>query len=142
MLCHDWIIARADNRSLTKEQFARARCGVTDEDLDGELSLECRAQVDVVLQELKPARLKRLDRMNRWGLESFIPLVIKPTALGREWQQAKRLAPALTKEDFLEKYFGVPSNVISRFPWAEGLKCYLEKFPPHPRRHQSTNECR
>ena len=104
MLCHDWIIAKANDRSLTKEQFARARCGVTDQDLKGELSLEYRARVDAVLQELKPARIKRLDQKNR-VFDSFIPLALATPGLRPRMATGKATCAGTAKRRFFAELF-------------------------------------
>ena len=104
-----WIYEKTLNPSLTKEQFAKQRLGITDEDLEGEYSSDHRPKVDALLQELKPARMKQLDEGQRGALETIYPLLITyPQYLARKWREAKQHSPALTKEDFLQDFFGWP----------------------------------
>jgi hypothetical protein len=56
----DWNWEKARRPLLTKEQFAKERLGITDQDLTGDYALDHRAKIDAILQELKPARIKRL----------------------------------------------------------------------------------
>jgi len=128
-LYQDWIYERTLNPSLTKEQFAKKRLGITDEDLEGEYSINRRAEVDALLQELKPARMKQLDEGQRRALETIYPLVITyPQYLARKWQEAKQHSQALTKEDFLQEFFGWPRD-RKRLPVeADMIREYLEKL--------------
>lgn len=107
----DWNYEKTLNPSLTKEQFAKKRLGITDEDLKGEHSSDHRPKVDALLQELKPARMKQLDEGQRRALEIIYPLVITfDQNLARQWREAKQHSPALTKEDFLRDFFGWPRD--------------------------------
>ena len=103
----DWIYEKTLNPSLTKEQFARKRLSITDEDLKGKYSSVHRPKVDALLQELKPARMKRLGEGHRRALETIYPLIITfDQRLALQWREAKQQSPALTKEDFLQEFFG------------------------------------
>jgi hypothetical protein len=125
----DWNWEKARRPLLTKEQFAKERLGITDQDLTGDYALDHRAKIDAVLQELKPARLKRLAEGERNALETIVPLVATADQfLAREWQEAKRVAPALTKEDFVLSYCGAPADAKSSPHWAEVVEDYLEKL--------------
>lgn len=111
-LYHDWIHDRALNPALTKEQFAKRRLGITDEDLKGYCEEEHRLKVDALLQHLKPARMRQsLVADQREGLEQVLLLLLtEPQYLAQKWREAKQHSPALTKEDFLQKFFGGPSD--------------------------------
>ena len=68
-------------------------------------------QVDALLQELKPARMNQLDEGQRRALELVYPLAITyPQHLARKWREAKQHSPALTKEEFLQDFFGWPHD--------------------------------
>jgi hypothetical protein len=75
-LYQDWIYEKTLNPSLTKEQFAKNRLGITDEDLEGDYGSDHRPKVDALLQELKPARMKQLDEGQRGALEIVFSGVI------------------------------------------------------------------
>lgn len=79
-LYRDWIYEKTFNSSLTKEQFAKARLGITDEKLNGGQSERWHKQLQALLQELKPARMKYLDEGQRRALELIYPLVLKASA--------------------------------------------------------------
>lgn len=79
-LLRDWIYERTLDPSVTKETFAMRRLGVTAEDLAGEYGSAHRPKVDAILQELKPARMKRLDEGQRRSLEILYPLIVKHSA--------------------------------------------------------------
>lgn len=103
----DWIHDSTLNPSLTKEQFAKQRLGIKDEDLKEEDSAYHRYRMNALLQKLKPARMKRLDEGQRRALEIIYPLVITfDQRLAVQWREAKQQSPALTKEDFLQEFFG------------------------------------
>jgi hypothetical protein len=106
-----WTQKKALNPSLTKEQFAKEHLSISDEDLKGEYSSDHRTKVVALLQELKPARMKHLDEGQRRALETIYPLVITfDQHLARQWREAKQRSPALTKEDFLQDFFGWPRD--------------------------------
>jgi hypothetical protein len=126
-LYRDWIHEKTLNPSLTKEQFAMKRLGITDEDLKGEYSSDHRTKVDALLQELKPARMKNLDEGQRRALETIYPLVIAfDKNLARQWREAKQRSPALTKEDFLQEFFGWPRDRKRHPLEVEIIREYLE----------------
>jgi hypothetical protein len=103
----NWIHDSTLNPSLTKEQFAKQRLGIKDEDLKGKDSAYHRYRMDALLQKLKPARMKRLDEGQRRALKIIYPLVITfDQRLAGQWREAKQRSPALTKEDFLQDFFG------------------------------------
>lgn len=125
----DWNWEKACRPSLTKEQFAKERLGITDQDLTGEYALDHRAKIDAVLQDLKPARVKRLAEGERIALETIVPHIATFNQyLAREWQEAKRLSPTLTKEDFIANYCRVSTGIRSSPYWAEVVEDYLEKL--------------
>jgi hypothetical protein len=86
---------------LTKEQFAKKRLGITDEQHKN--SNSAHALVDALLQDLKPARMKYLDEDQRRALEILYPLVLAQSyeGLARDWREAKQRRPALTKAEFV-----------------------------------------
>lgn len=109
----DWIHDSTLNPSLTKEQFAKQRLGITaaqfDEDFDPDPNSDgpLHRKVKAILQELKPARMKRLDEGQRRALKIIYPLIITfDQRLAVQWREAKQQSPALTKEDFLQDFFG------------------------------------
>ena len=103
----NWIHDSTLNPSLTKEQFAKQRLGIKDKDLKGKDSAYHRYRMDALLQKLKPARMKRLDEGQRRALKIIYPLVITfDQRLAGQWREAKQRSPALTKEDFLQDFFG------------------------------------
>jgi hypothetical protein len=77
MLYRDWIYERTLDPFLTKKTFAMRRLGVTAEDLAGEYGSVHHPKIDALLQELKPARMKRLDEGQRRSLEILYPLIVK-----------------------------------------------------------------
>jgi hypothetical protein len=126
-LYQDWIYEKTLNPSLTKEEFAKKRLGITDKDLEGEYEFDHRLKVDALLQELKPARMKQLDEGQRRALEIIYPLLITyPQYLARQWREAKEHSPALTKEDFLQEFFGWPRDRKSHPIEVEIIRVYLE----------------
>lgn len=101
----DWIYESTFNPSLTKERFAKNRLGITDEGLKGNDSAYHRDRMNALLQELKPARMKRLDEGRRRALGTIYPLIItSDQRLARQWREAKQQSPALTKQDFLHDF--------------------------------------
>jgi AAA domain/Primase C terminal 2 (PriCT-2) len=71
-LYQDWIGEKALNPSLTKNQFAKKRLGITDAQLvtdfdphDCDAEGPLRKKLAALLQDLKPARIKRLDEGHR-----------------------------------------------------------------------------
>jgi hypothetical protein len=125
-----WIGEKARRPSLTKKQFVMELLGITDEDLNGEYAEDNNLKIDAVLQELKPARIKRLAEGERNALEAIVPLIATADqCLAKEWLEAKRLSPALTKEDFLRKHFRWPGSATKSDPYfAEVIEDYLEKL--------------
>jgi hypothetical protein len=97
----DWISGSTADPSLTKEEFAKQRLGITDEKHNN--SNSAHARVVALLQDLKPARMKYLDEDQRRALDVLYPLVLTRSCveLAREWHEAKRTRPALTKIDFV-----------------------------------------
>ena len=109
----DWICEKTFTPSLTKDQFAKRRLGITeaqfDEDFDPDPNSDgpLHRKVKAILQELKPARMKRLDEGQRRALKIIYPLIITyDQRLAVQWREAKQQSPALTKEDFLQEFFG------------------------------------
>ena len=128
-LYQDWIYEKTLNPSLTKKQFAKERLGITDDDLEGEYSSDHRAKVDALLQELKPARMKQLDEGQRRALDTIYPLMITYNQyLARQWREAKKNSPALTKEDFLQDFFGWPRDRKRHPIETDMIREYLEKL--------------
>jgi hypothetical protein len=76
-LYRDWIYEKTFNPSLTKEQFGKDRLGITDKKLNGDHADRYRKQLDALLKELKPVRMKYLDEGHRRALEMLYPLVLK-----------------------------------------------------------------
>jgi hypothetical protein len=97
----DWIYASTLDPSLTKEQFAKRCLGITDEQYKN--NNPARARVDTFLQRLKPARMKYLDEDQRRAIGTLYPFVLTHdrTKLARDWREAKRSHPELTKEEFV-----------------------------------------
>jgi hypothetical protein len=122
-LYRDWIYAKTFHPSLTKEQFAKERLGITDEDLEGDYASDYRPMVDALLQELKPARMKQLDEGERRALEIIYPLVIANSCknLYREWRAAKETDPALTKEQFVKNHLDIKDEHLKDYPGASNL---------------------
>ena len=103
----DWRHDKTLNPSLTKEQFAKKRLSITDEDLKGKDSAYHRYRMNALLQKLKPARMKQLDEGQRRALDIIYPLILtSDQRLALQWREAKQQSPALTKEDFLQDFFG------------------------------------
>jgi hypothetical protein len=148
----DWIFEKTLNPSLTKEQFAKERLGITDEDLKGEYASDHYLKVNALLQELKPARMKQLDDGHRRSLEILYPLVLTTSRKNFycEWRAAKDTDPALTKEQFVKNDLGFTDEYLRSNPHAlnlvrvqltyleQGKKLYLEQgkelmsAPPSP----------
>src|SRR5262245_4620603 len=97
----DWIYERTIDPSLTKEQFAKKRLGITDEQYKNDNS--DHARVHAFLQDLKPARMKYLDEDERRAIDVLYPIVLTQSRekLARKWREAKQNRPALTKEEFV-----------------------------------------
>jgi hypothetical protein len=101
----DWIYESTVDPFLTKEEFAKKRLGITDEQHKNKSS--AHARVDALLQDLKPARMNYLDEGQRRSINTIFPLLITyPQRLAREWREAKECSPALSEEDFLQEVFG------------------------------------
>jgi hypothetical protein len=123
----DWIYERTFNPSLTKEQFAKNRLRITDDDLNGKYSSNHRTKVDALLQELKPARMKGLHEGQRRALEIIYPLVITfEQRFARQWREAKQHSPTLTKEDFLQNFFKWPRDRKRHPVEIDMIREYLE----------------
>ena len=113
-LCLDWNYETTLNPSLTKEQFAKKHLGITDAEYDADFDLNdpdkdgpLHRKVAALVQDLKPARMKQLDEGQRRAIKLIFPLVNASNQyLVLRWRQAKQNSPALTKEDFLQEYFG------------------------------------
>ncbi len=97
----DWIYASTLDPSLTKEQFAKRCLGITDEQYKN--NNPARARVGTFLQRLKPARMKYLDEGQRVAAGTLYPFVLTHdrAKLARDWREAKRSHPELTKEEFV-----------------------------------------
>ncbi|MGO8925255.1 MAG: hypothetical protein ACLQF4_20230 [Xanthobacteraceae bacterium] len=117
-LYRDWIYEKTFNPSLTQEQFAKKRLGITDVAFEDNFDLDdpdavgpLHKKVNVVLQDLKRARTQ-FDDGERRALETIWPIVLTESRkqLAREWREAKQHSQALTKEEFLRKYFGWRRN--------------------------------
>lgn len=107
----DWISESTLNPSLTKEKFAMSRLDITDTDLAGAYALHHRANIDAFLQKLKPALMKRLDEGQRRSIDIICPLMLKfPQYLALRWREAKEQSPSLTRQEFLQDYFGWPRD--------------------------------
>ena len=114
----DWLYEKTFHPSLTKEQFAKKRLGITEAQFDADFDPEdpdadgrLRRKVSAILQDLKPARMKQLDEQQRKALEIIYPLVVTfDQHLARQWREAKQRSPALTKEDFLQGFFKWPRD--------------------------------
>ena len=110
----DWICEKTFTPSLTKDQFAKRRLGITEAQFDADFDPDdpdadgpLRKKVKAILQDLKPARMKQLDDGRRRAMEIIYPLAIMfDQQLARQWREAKQQSPALTKEDFLQDFFG------------------------------------
>jgi len=101
----DWTYENTIDPSLTKLQFAKRRLGVTDDQYVN--SNSAHAEVDALLQALKPARMKYVDEDQRRAIDTIFPLVISyPQHLAQKWREAKESSPALSQEDFLQEFFG------------------------------------
>jgi hypothetical protein len=125
----DWIDEKTLNPSLTKEQFAQKRLGITDEDFAGPYEIDHRAKMDALLQDLKPTRMKQLDAGQRRAIETIYPLLIlHDQYLALKWREAKQYSPALTKEDFLQELFGWPRDRKRHPMEADMIRDYLEKL--------------
>jgi hypothetical protein len=125
----DWIFEKTLNPGLKKEQFARERLGITDKDLAGPYEIDYRAKIDAVLQDLKPARMKKLDAGQRRAIETIYPLlIVYPQHLALKWREAKQHSPALTKRDFLQEFFGWPRDRKRHPMEANIIRDYLEKL--------------
>jgi hypothetical protein len=108
-LYQDWTRERALNPHLTKEQFAKKRLSISDAELEDDFDLDdpdadgpLRKKVAALLQELKPARMKQLDRGDRDAIDAFPFDITYPEYLALKWREAKRISPRLTKKDFLQ----------------------------------------
>lgn len=126
----DWVCQKALNPGLTKEQFAKERLGITDDDLAGDYEVEHRAKIDALLQDLKPARMKQLDEGQRRAIETIYPLLVThPKDLAQKWREAKEQSPKLTKANFLQHEVFKWPRVRKRHPIeAEMISEYLEKL--------------
>jgi hypothetical protein len=90
----DWVGEKALNPDLTKEQFAKQRLGITDDDLAGNYEIQHRAKIDALLQDVKPARMKQLDEGQRRSIETIYHLLATyPSYLAQTWWQAKERSP-------------------------------------------------
>lgn len=97
----DWKYEKTIDPSLTKEQFAKRRLEITDELHKN--NNNAHARVDALLQDLKPARMKYLDEGQRGAVDTLYPFVLTQDRmrLARDWREAKRNHPELTKEEFV-----------------------------------------
>ena len=118
----DWIYEKTLNPSLTKEQFAKKRLGITEAQFDADFG-PLHNKVTALLQDLKPARMKQLDEGQRTALETIYPLVIATSRmeLYREWRAAKETAPALTEEQFVRNHLGITDEHLKAHPGASDL---------------------
>lgn len=117
-LYRDWKYETTINPTLTKEQFAKKRLGITDEELEGEYGIDHHAKLQALLQELKPARMKQLDEGQRRALDIRLPLVItgERMALYQKWRKAKQADPALTEEQFVMDDIGITDKQLKAHP--------------------------
>jgi hypothetical protein len=97
----DWRYEKTLDPSLTKEQFAKRRLRITDDQHKNNSG--SHARVDALLQDLKPARMKYLDEGQRQAIDTLYPFVLTQDRirLARDWREAKRNHPELTKEEFV-----------------------------------------
>jgi len=97
----DWRYEKTIDPSLTKEQFAKRRLGITDEEHKDDDQAHMR--VTAFLQNLKPARMKYLDEGQRGAIDTLYPFVLTQDRMrfARGWREAKQGNPALTKEEFV-----------------------------------------
>jgi hypothetical protein len=123
----DWVGQKALNPCLTKEQFAKERLRITDDDLAGDYEIEHRAKIEALLQDLKPARMKQLDEGQRRAIENIYPLLVTyPKYLAQQWREAKEQSPKLTKEEFLQyEFFKWPRSRKRHRVEAEMINKYL-----------------
>ena len=100
-LYRDWIYERTVDPSLTKVQFALRRLRITNDQYKNDD--HAHAQVDALLQALKPARTKSLDEDQRRAIDTLYPFVLTQGRMrfARDWREAKQGNPALTKEEFV-----------------------------------------
>jgi hypothetical protein len=126
----DWTHDKTLNPSLSKEQFAKKRLGITDEDLKGKDSAYHRYRMNALLQKLKPARMKQLDEGQRRALDIIYPLILtSDQRLALQWREAKQQSPALTKEDFLQDFIFKWPRDRKRLPLEdEIIGEYLERL--------------
>jgi hypothetical protein len=119
----DWTYEKTLNPRLTKEQFAKGRLRITDEDLAGEYELDHRAKIDALLQDLKPARMKQLDEGQRGAIETIYPMVVVASRLQLYciWCAAKRADPALTEKQFVKSHLGLTDERLKAYPRASDL---------------------
>jgi hypothetical protein len=104
-LHRDWICEKTVDPSLTKVQFALRRLGITNDQYKNHN--RAHAQVDALLQALKPARTESLDEGQRRAIDTFFPLLMTYSQhLARQWREAKESSPALSKEDFVQEILG------------------------------------
>lgn len=96
-----WRYENTLDPSLTKEQFAKRRLRITDEQHKNNSG--AHARVDALLQDLKPARMKYLDEGQRRAVDTVYPFVLTQDRirLARDWREAKRNHPELTMEEFV-----------------------------------------
>lgn len=97
----DWRYEKTVDPSLTKELFAKKRHGIPDEQHKN--NGLAHARVDALLQNLKPARMKRLDDGQRRAVDTLYPFILTQDRirLARDWREAKQSRPELTKEEFV-----------------------------------------
>ena len=109
----DWIYEHALNPSLTKERFAMARLGITDEMLSGSRGERQHKRLEALLQELKPARMRYLDENQLRALEVNFRLVLTEgrKEYARRWREAKKRSAELTKEQFIRIDIGLNGEV-------------------------------
>jgi hypothetical protein len=112
--------------SLTKEQFAKRRLGITDERHKN--NSRAHERVDALLQNLKPARMKYLDEGQRRAVDTLYPFVLTQDRirLARDWREAKRNHPELTKEEFVRNDLNWAVGEISEDIIRQQLE-YLEQ---------------
>jgi hypothetical protein len=130
----DWTYENAVDPSLTKLQFAKRRLGVTDDQYVD--SNSAHAEVDALLQALKPARMKYVDEDQRRAIDTILPFLITyPQHLARKWREAKKCSPALSQEEFLQdclgwvKHFGRVRTRSELHPIeAEAIDEYVQKI--------------
>lgn len=122
----DWRYEKTIDPSLTKEQFAKRRLGITDEEHKDDDQVQMR--VTAFLQSLKPTRMKYLDEGQRGAVDTLYPFVLTQDRIrfARDWREAKQGNPGLTKEEFVRNDLKWAGSEIAEDSIREQLE-YLEE---------------